>query len=32
MILSPIQGRAGEVAELVTSDFGRHWAAPLTHN
>ena len=28
MILSPIQGRAGEVPELVTSDFGRHWTAP----
>src|SRR6478672_5496538 len=32
MILSPIQGRAGEVPELVTSDFGRHWAAPRTHD
>jgi hypothetical protein len=32
MILSPIQDRAGEVPELVTSDFGRHWAAPLTHD
>lgn len=32
MILSPIQGRTGEVPELVTSDFGRHWAAPLTHD
>ena len=31
MILGPIRGRAGEVPELVTSDFGRHWAAPLTH-
>lgn len=28
MILSPIQGRKGEVPELVTSDFGAHWAPP----
>jgi len=32
MILRPIQGRAGEVPELVTSDFGLHWAAPLEHD
>lgn len=28
MTLSPIQGRAGEVPRLFTSDFGRHW---VTH-
>lgn len=32
MILGPIRTRAGEVPELVTSDFGRHWAAQLTHD
>ena len=26
MILSPIPGRKGEAPELVTSDFGVHWA------
>jgi hypothetical protein len=28
MILNPILGRPGEVSELFTVDFGRHWAAP----
>src|SRR5215510_887549 len=28
MSLSPIQDRKGEVPELVTSDFGGHWASP----
>jgi hypothetical protein len=32
MFLSPIEGRAGEVPELVTSDFGRHWSPPGSHN
>jgi len=28
MVLKPIAGRRGEVPELVTSDFGRHWLRP----
>ena len=32
MILSPIQDRPGEVPELVTSDFGVHWAPPPSRN
>jgi hypothetical protein len=32
MTLNPIEGRAGEVPELVTSDFGRHWTPLQSHN
>jgi len=32
MVLSPIQGRAGEVPMLFTSNFGRHWAAHASHD
>jgi hypothetical protein len=32
MILDPITGRQGEVAELVTSDFGGHWVPPQPHH
>jgi hypothetical protein len=32
MTLVPIQGRAGEVPRLFTSDFGRHWVAHPPHN
>lgn len=32
MILHPIADHPGEVPELVTSDFGGHWAPPQPHH
>ena len=32
MVLNPIPSRRGEVPELATTDFGKHWLVPSNIN